>query len=322
MTYQSPEIKDITVADGYHVPVLLQESVEALQIDPAGVYVDCTFGGGGHSREILSRLGPEGRLIAFDQDEDARKNLPEGDDRIVFIRSNFRYLENFLHYMEVEKVDGILADLGVSSHHFDDPDRGFSFRFDAPLDMRMNRDGAVTAIRLLQEKSLEELRDIFKNYGELRNAHAIAKRIKEATDGGTTIESVDDFLKVLSPVVRETDKKSLAKVFQALRIEINDEIGALYQLLESSLKVLKPGGRLVVITYHSLEDRPVKNFIKVGNVEGERRVDMYGNVLSEIYPLTSKPIVPTQEEIATNPRARSAKLRVGVRKEKGTDKEA
>ncbi|MDO4790243.1 MAG: 16S rRNA (cytosine(1402)-N(4))-methyltransferase RsmH [Porphyromonas sp.] len=304
---------DITVAEGYHVPVLLQETLDALDIKPDGVYVDCTFGGGGHSKAIVERLSSKGLLIAIDQDEDAIRNIPEGEKRILFVHGNFRYLRHYLAYIGIEKVDGILADLGVSSHHFDDPDRGFSFRFDAPLDMRMNARQKQTAADLLVSATEEELALILKNYGELNQPYRIAKIIKQAIAKGTPLRTVNDLIGILSPsVFRENDKKNLAKLFQALRIELNDEMGALQDLLKYSRELLAEDGRIAIITYHSLEDRPVKNFFRYGNMEGTREVDMYGNVISSMCSLFKKAVVPSAEEINRNPRSRSAKLRVGV----------
>ena len=293
----------------YHIPALLSESVEGLAIKPDGVYVDVTFGGGGHSREILARLGKGGKLIAFDQDEDAVRNSLN-DDRFVFVKSNFRYLKNFLRYHSVEKVDGILADLGVSSHHFDEAERGFSFRFDGDLDMRMNKKSSLSAAKLLNTYSEEQLADVFYLYGELRNARQIARTIVRAREK-ELFSQIFPFVEVLKPFFgREKEKKDMARVFQALRIEVNREMEVLKSLLAQSVDVLNPEGRLVVITYHSLEDRMVKNFIRSGNIEGKIEKDFYGNVLSPLQAINNRVIVPTDEEVERNPRARSAKLRI------------
>ncbi len=293
----------------YHTPALLNESVDGLNIRPDGVYVDVTFGGGGHSREILKRLGKRGRLIAFDQDRDAVKNAPD-DPRFVFVRSNFRFLRNFLRYHNVDAVDGFLADLGVSFHHFDDPGRGFSFRFEGALDMRMNRDAGMTAADILNEYPEERLSDLLYRYGELRNARGIAKAVVLfRQDRG--INTTDDLLSILEPFTRrDREKKVLAQAFQALRIEVNGEMNALMEMLEQALLSLKPGGRLSVISYHSLEDRLVKNFFRTGNFEGELVKDFYGNVETPFTLINRKVIVPSEEEQLSNPRSRSAKLRV------------
>lgn len=293
----------------YHTPALLEASIDGLSLRPDGVYVDATFGGGGHSREILRRLGPEGRLYAFDQDEDAQANLPD-DRRLVFVHGNFRYLKNFMRYHGVEQIDGLLADLGVSSHHFDDEGRGFSFRFDeGALDMRMNRRASLRAADVLATYSQEELASVLRRYGELSQAGRAADLIVKARSQ-QPVETVARLREVLAPVLqKDREKKELAKVFQALRIEVNGEMEALEQLLRQALELLRPGGRLAIISYHSLEDRMVKNFMRAGNFEGEVEQDFYGNRLS---PLRSvgKVIVPTAAEEAANPRARSAKLRI------------
>ncbi|MDR2765364.1 MAG: 16S rRNA (cytosine(1402)-N(4))-methyltransferase RsmH [Tannerella sp.] len=297
----------------YHVPVLFEESLNGLNIRPEGVYVDLTFGGGGHSRGILARLGSEGRLYGFDQDADAEANIP-ADKRFVFVRSNFRYLSNFLRYHGEMQVDGILADLGVSSHHFDDETRGFSFRFDSTLDMRMNRRAGQTAADVLNTCSEEALAELLYTYGELKNARKIAARIV-GLRAEKPMQTVQDLLVALQPFTgREKEKKFLAKVFQALRIEVNDEMQTLRDMLEQTLCVLKPGGRLVIITYHSLEDRLVKHFFRTGNPEGHGKQDFFGNRLTPFAPVNSKVITPSEEEIARNPRARSAKLRIAERK--------
>ncbi|MDR2042250.1 MAG: 16S rRNA (cytosine(1402)-N(4))-methyltransferase RsmH [Tannerella sp.] len=297
----------------YHVPVLLEESLRGLNIRPEGVYVDLTFGGGGHSRGILACLGNEGRLYGFDQDADAETNIP-ADERFIFVRSNFRYLSNFLRYHGETQVDGILADLGVSSHHFDDETRGFSFRFDSVLDMRMNRRAGQTAAEVLNTCSEETLAELLRTYGELKNARKIAARIAELR-AEKPLQTVQDLRAALQPFAgREKEKKFLAKVFQALRIEVNDEMRALCEMLQQTLRVLKPGGRLVIITYHSLEDRLVKQFFRTGNTEGEDEQDFFGNRLTPFAPVNSRVITPAEEEIARNPRARSAKLRIAERK--------
>ncbi len=293
----------------YHVPVLLKESVEALNIRRDGIYVDLTFGGGGHSREILKHLGKEGKLLAFDQDADAEANIPE-DERFTFVRSNFRFLRNWLRYYEIEHVDGILADLGVSSHHFDDETRGFSFRFDAPLDMRMNQAGGINAADVLNTYKEEQLCQIFRLYGELKNGRRLAAAITKARVS-EHIETAGQLIETVRPVIgREREKKELAKVFQALRIEVNGEMVALQEMLKSTIDALCTGGRLVVLTYHSLEDRMVKNFMKSGNAEGAVEQDFFGNRIVPLKPVNNKVIVPDTEEQERNPRSRSAKLRI------------
>jgi len=295
----------------YHTPALLPQTIEGLNIKPDGVYVDVTFGGGGHSREILSHLGPKGKLVAFDQDEDAVKNALD-DPRFIFVRSNFRYLTNFLRYHNITKVDGILADLGVSSHHFDEADRGFSFRFDGALDMRMNTKSPLTAAVVLNTYTEEQLADVFFLYGELRNSRKIAKTLVTARVH-TPFNMIFPFIEVLKPFFgREKEKKDMARVFQALRIEVNKEMDVLKSLLNQSLELLNPDGRLVVLTYHSLEDRLVKNFIRSGNFEGQIEKDFYGNVLSPMKAINNKVIVADDIEVGLNPRARSAKLRIAT----------
>lgn len=303
----------------YHVPVMLKESVDGMDIRPNGTYIDVTFGGGGHSREILSRLNEKGKLLGFDQDEDAEKNIPD-DDRFVFVRSNFRYLSNFMRYHNIEQADAILADLGVSSHHFDDSERGFSFRFDGNLDMRMNKRAGITAANVLNEYSEEQLADIFYLYGELKNSRKLAFVIaRERTKN--KIRTIEEFLQIIKPLFgREREKKELAKVFQALRIEVNREMETLREMLLSATEKLKPGGRLVVITYHSLEDRMVKNLMKTGNIEGKQEQDFFGNLQTPFRLVNNKVITPTQEEIERNPRSRSAKLRIAEKKEEGKKK--
>ncbi|MDL2224386.1 16S rRNA (cytosine(1402)-N(4))-methyltransferase RsmH [Bacteroidales bacterium OttesenSCG-928-M06] len=297
----------------YHVPALLNESIAGLNIDPEGIYVDVTFGGGGHSKEILRFLNDSGKLYVFDQDEDAEKNIIE-DKKLIFVRSNFRYLSNFLDWHGVVNIDGLLADLGVSSHHFDDETRGFSFRFDSILDMRMNKRAGKTAADILNTYTEEALSDLFFLYGELRNARAIARQIVKSRSE-QSIKTVQDFLELLKPFFgREKEKKYLAQAFQALRIEVNGEMDALKEMLQQAGQLLNPGGRLVVITYHSLEDRIVKNFFKTGNFIGEVEKDFYGNVNSPFRLVNNKVIVPAAEEIARNPRSRSAKLRIAEKK--------
>lgn len=293
----------------YHIPALLEPTLKGLDIQTDGTYVDVTFGGGGHSRAIISELGPEGRLYGFDQDIDARKNAID-DTRFTFVYSNFRFIKNFMHYYGVDGVDGILADLGVSFHHFDDPERGFSFRWDGPLDMRMNRRATRSASWYIENYSESELSKIFSLYGELKNARKIASAIVKARQT-EPISTVEQLLAVVNPLIdRRKEKKELAQVFQALRIEVNGEIDALSDFLRQSLEILKPGGRLAIITYHSIEDRIVKNFMRSGNLDGDIKQDFFGRNLSPFKLLTSKPIVPTDEEVERNPRSRSAKLRI------------
>lgn len=296
----------------YHVPVLLKESIEALDINPDGIYVDVTFGGGGHSREILRHLSERGHLYSFDQDADAMKNAFD-DDRFTFVRSNFMYLKNFLKYYGVDKIDGLIADLGVSSHHFDDEERGFSFRFNAPLDMRMNKSLSVTAADIVNNYAEAQLSSIFYLYGELSNAKKIAHTIvlKRAE---TPILDTNQLLDTVKPFfMREREKKDVAKLFQALRIEVNNEMTVLRKMLSQTADVMSENGKLVVITYHSLEDRIVKNFIKTGNCEGEVCKDFYGNIISPFKALNNKVITPSDKELTVNPRSRSAKMRVAVK---------
>ena len=305
----------MTTAGTYHVPVLLQESVDGLDIKPDGVYVDVTFGGGGHSREILSRLGKNGHLYSFDQDEDAEKNILN-DNRFTFVRSNFRYLHNWMRFYGVEQIDGLLADLGVSSHHFDDETRGFSFRFDAPLDMRMNKRSGITAAEILNNYEEERLADIFYIYGELKNARKIATTIIKARNE-KTIETTGDLIQITENLFqREREKKETAKLFQALRIEVNHEMEALKEMLYGAQEVLREGGRLSVITYHSLEDRIVKNIMKAGNAEGKVRQDFFGRTEAPFRQISNKVIVPDEDEQLRNPRSRSAKLRIAERSKK------
>ena len=302
----------ITTAESYHVPVLLQESVDGLDIKPDGIYVDVTFGGGGHSREILNRLGKMGHLYSFDQDEDAEKNILN-DNRFTFVRSNFRYLRNWMRYYGVDQIDGLLADLGVASHHFDDETRGFSFRFDAPLDMRMNKRSGMTAAEILNNYDENQLADIFYIYGELKNARKIATAIIKARSV-KAIETTADLLQATESLFqREREKKETAKLFQALRIEVNHEMDALKEMLSGAQAVLREGGRLSVITYHSLEDRIVKNIMKAGNAEGKVSQDFFGRIEAPFRQISNKVIIPDEEEQLRNPRSRSAKLRIAER---------
>ena len=300
----------ITTADTYHVSVLLKESLDGLDIQPDGVYVDVTFGGGGHSREILRRLGPKGRLYSFDQDADAEKNIID-DDRLTFVRSNFRYVKNWMRYYEVDHIDGLLADLGVSSHHFDDESRGFSFRFeDAPLDMRMNKRAATTAADVVNNYTEEQLSDVFYLYGELKTARRIAAAIVKARQA-KRIETAHDLMEATEKFfAREHEKKDMARLFQALRIEVNHEMEALKEMLNGACELLGKGGRLSVITYHSLEDRIVKNMMKAGNAEGRMEQDFFGRIQAPLRAVGNKVITPSDEEIERNPRSRSAKLRI------------
>ena len=307
----------IVTAETYHVPVLRKESVDGLDIQPDGIYVDVTFGGGGHSREILSRLGEKGHLYSFHQDADAEKNIV-ADDRFTFVRSNFRYISQWMRYYQVEKIDGLLADLGVSSHHFDDETRGFSFRFDAPLDMRMNKRAGQTAADILNNYTEEQLADVLYLYGELKNARRLAKAIVNYRSS-QRIETTGELLTALGidakqensqlSIVNSQLKKDMARFYQALRIEVNHEMDALRDMLKGATKLLNEGGRLSIITYHSLEDRIVKNVMKAGNAEGKIEQDFYGRISSP-YRVVGKMITPCQEEQERNPRSRSAKLRI------------
>ena len=308
--------------DTYHIPVLLRESVDGLGIKPGGIYVDVTFGGGGHSREILSRIAGNGHLYSFDQDADAERNigtpLPDGTmpatDSFTFVRSNFRFIKNWMRYYGVEKIDGLLADLGVSSHHFDDETRGFSFRFDAPLDMRMNKRSGKTAADILNAEEEETLADIFYLHGELKNSRRIASAVVKARQQ-KPIVTTHDFINVVEPLFkREREKKEMAKLFQALRIEVNHEMDALKEMLMGATELLRPGGRLSVITYHSLEDRMVKNIMKSGNPEGKINKDFFGRPDTP-FKMINKVTLPTAEEQERNPRSRSAKLRIAEKKE-------
>ena len=294
----------------YHIPVLLHESVDGLNIHPSGTYVDVTFGGGGHSREILRRLGDDGHLYSFDQDADAEGNITEGDERFTFVRSNFRYLTNWMRYYGVDHIDGLIADLGVSSHHFDAEERGFSFRFDAPLDMRMNGRAGMTAADIVNRYDEERLANVLYLYGELKTSRNLAAAMVKAR-ALKAVETIDDLLQIVKPFMpREREKKDLARVFQALRSEVNHEMDALHEMLEAALKVLRPGGRLVVLTYHSLEDRMVKNFVRSGRMDGKVEQDFFGRKLTPWRAVNNKVIVPDEEEQRTNPRSRSAKLRI------------
>ncbi len=296
---------------GYHTPVLLNESVDGLQIKPQGIYVDVTFGGGGHSHEILKKLN-NGKLVAFDQDDDALQNLID-DDRFIFVNHNFRFLKNFLKYHGIEKVDGILADLGVSSHHFDQPERGFSFRYDGGLDMRMNRSAKVSAKDIVNQYPEQELAKIFWEYGELKSSRKLAKVIVNHRVNNQ-INTIKEFTDLLMPFIpKHAEHKFLAKIFQALRIEVNREMDFLKEMLLQTADVIIPGGRLVVITYHSLEDRLVKNFIKNGKFEGEAEKDFYGRIDVPFKAINRKVITPDEKEIVENNRARSAKLRIAER---------
>lgn len=293
----------------YHTTVLLHEAVDGLDIKPDGVYVDATFGGGGHSRLILEKLGPQGRLIAFDQDADAWKNKPD-DDRLIPVTENFRYMQRFLRLHGYKEVDGILADLGVSSFQFDTAERGFSIRFDGPLDMRMDKRSELTAAKILQTYSEAQLLQIFEQYGEVRNSKQLAKHIV-GNRKGTTVQTIASLKALLAPVMRGNPNKYLAQVFQALRIEVNDELGVLKELLQQAAKSLKPEGRLSVISFHSLEDRIVKHYIKRGRWDEAKEYEE--EIRPMLRPVNAKPIEPTEDEIKRNPRSRSARLRIGER---------
>ena len=301
-------------AETYHVPVLLNESINGLDIKPDGIYVDVTFGGGGHSREILRHLGPNGHLYSFDQDADAEQNIVN-DDRFTFVRSNFRYLCNWMRYYGIDHIDGLLADLGVSSHHFDDETRGFSFRFDAPLDMRMNKRAGTTAADILNNYAESQLADIFYLYGEMKSARRIAAAIVKAR-AVHPIVTTSDLTTIIEPLMRsEREKKDMARLYQALRIEVNHEMDALRDMLLGATRMLGKGGRLSVITYHSLEDRLVKNVMKAGNVEGKIEQDFFGRITSPFRLVNNKVITPCDEELQNNPRSRSAKLRIAEKTE-------
>ena len=298
--------------NNYHIPVMLQECLEGLEIKPDGIYADVTFGGGGHSKAILQRLGPKGRLFAFDQDSDAAQKLPD-DKRITFYQTNFKYFANFL-MLEGVKVDGIIADLGVSSHHFDDEQRGFSFRFEnAPLDMRMNRQSDFTAASLLSSYSQEQLKNVFVEYGEIKNAWKLAQNIVAYRAQHSISTTADLIAAAGNCIPAHSENKYLATLFQALRIEVNGEIDVLEEFLLSTPDVVNEGGRLVIMTYHSLEDRPVKNFIKAGNLQGIEQKDVYGNIIAPFSAVNRKVITPSEQELSINPRSRSAKLRIAQR---------
>ena len=293
----------------YHIPALLPQTIDALNIKPSGIYVDATFGGGGHSRAIMERLDSNGHLYSFDQDEDA-VNRAFSDPRFTMVYGNFRFLSNFLRYYNIDSVDGILGDLGVSFHHFDDSSRGFSFRTEGKLDMRMNRHAALTASTILNEYSGEHLADIFYLYGELSAARKIASAIVSARQK-TPVDTTDRLLEVCRPFISpKKGKKDMACIFQALRIEVNGELDALRSFLEQATDVLKPGGRLAILTYHSLEDRLVKNFMRSGNFTGNAEKDFFGRINAPLKQVNSKPVIPDEDEIASNPRSRSAKLRI------------
>lgn len=299
---------DTSTALPYHIPALLPEAIQLLDIKPYGVYIDATFGGGGHSRAIISKLNQEGRLFSFDRDMDAYENRID-DERFTFVHGNFRHLVNFLRYYGVDKVDGVLADFGVSFHHFDTPQRGFSFRSDSPLDMRMNQSSSLTAAQVISQSDVNRLLEILRNYADLKKPHAVANAIMEGKSKNpieTTGELAEAVRKALDP---RQEKKELAQVFQALRIAVNNEAEDLQRFLTSTLNVLKPGGRLVTLTYHSMEDRMVKNFFKTGNIEGKEEKDFFGNVSTQWKLITKKPIEASEEEVEKNPRSRSARLR-------------
>ncbi len=304
----------VKTADTYHVPVLLNESIDGLNIQPGGIYVDVTFGGGGHSKEILTRINGNGHLYSFDQDADAERNVVANKD-FTFVCSNFRYLKNWMRYYGVEGLDGLLADLGVSSHHFDDETRGFSFRYeDAPLDMRMNKRAGKTAADIVNDYEESQLADIFYLYGELKNSRRIASALVKAR-ATQKIVTTTDFIKAVEPLFKkEREKKEMAKLFQALRIEVNHEMDALKEMLKAATELLKPGGRLSVITYHSLEDRIVKNVMKAGNPEGKVSQDFFGRIETPFKLINNKVIIPSAEELERNPRSRSAKLRIAEKK--------
>lgn len=308
--------KNDTAASGaYHIPVMLHEVLEGLAIKEDGVYVDCTFGGGGHSRAILQQLGPKGRLIVFDQDEDAKVNVPD-DERVIFVAQNFRHLGRFLRLYKIDAIDGLLADLGVSSHQFDEADRGFSIRFDAALDMRMDVRNEVTAEKLLRELSESDLHKMFEKYGEVTNSKTLAKAIVTIRES-VAMKTIRQFKDALAPYVKGNPNKYFAQVFQALRIKVNDEFGALEEMLPQAGSLLKPGGRIAVITFHSLEDRIVKNFFRYGSIEEPEADEVFGNRPESPFDIiTKKPILPSTEEINTNPRARSAKLRIAAKTER------
>ena len=299
----------------YHEPVMAREALEGLAIKPEGIYVDATFGGGGHARMILEQLGDKGRLIAFDQDEDARRNLP-ADSRLEFVPNNFRFLKKYLRVLGVAAVDGILADLGVSSHQLDEASRGFSFRFEHLLDMRMNTQADLTAAQVLNTYTQDDLQAIFSEYGELRNSKTLAEAIVSGRRH-RELRTISDLIGIAEPLVRGNRHRYLAQLFQALRIEVNDEMGALQDFLDQCIEVLRPGGRLVVIAYHSIEDRMVKYSMKCGNTDGVPESDFYGHIFRPYQMITKKALQPDPQEIRTNPRSRSARLRIAARTEEG-----
>jgi 16S rRNA (cytosine1402-N4)-methyltransferase len=302
----------------YHVPVLLLEVINGLQIIPSGIYVDCTFGGGGHSKKILEQLNANGKLIVFDQDEDAKKNVPE-DDRIIFVPHNFRHLQRFLRFHKIVKVNGILADLGVSSHQFNEAERGFSTRFNAGLDMRMNQNEKITAADVVKSYSEEKLHKIFEQYGEVTNSKTLAKTIVEIRRT-QSLQTINEFKNAVYPIVKGNPEKYFAQVFQALRIEVNDELNALKEMLQQSVNVLEEGGRIAIITFHSLEDRIVKNFFKNENFEEDQPRDLYGKPrINELKIITKKPIIPSLQETKVNPRSRSSKLRIAEKRKVSED---
>ncbi|MBE6299300.1 MAG: 16S rRNA (cytosine(1402)-N(4))-methyltransferase RsmH [Bacteroidales bacterium] len=293
----------------YHIPALLNECIDGLNISPNGTYIDVTFGGGGHSRGIIERLGTNGKLFSFDQDSDAEKNIID-DKRFTFVKSNFRFLKNFMKYHNIEQVDGIIADLGVSFHHFDEAERGFSFRFDGKLDMRMNRRGGNSAAEVINKYPESKIADILYYYGEMRNARKIAAEIVKKRES-KVIETTSDLLSIIKGMINpKQEKKELAQIFQALRIEVNDEMTSLKSMLQQSVEMLKPGGRIVVLTYHSLEDRIVKDFFRYGNFDGKAEQDFFGRLIAPLKQINNKVITPSEEEIERNPRSRSAKLRI------------
>lgn len=297
----------------YHIPVLLAETIKGLNIQPNGIYVDCTFGGGGHSRAILAQLGTDGRLVAFDQDADAVTNLP-ADDRVLFVPQNFRHLQRFLRLHKINQVDGILADLGVSSHQFDEADRGFSTRFDAALDMRMDQRQKVTAADVLATYSEQQLHKMLEQYGEVTNAKTLAKLIVQQRST-QAMDTINSFKQAVQAIVKGNPQKYFAQVFQALRIAVNDEMGALKEMLQQVPDLLKPGGRVAIITFHSLEDRPVKNFFRSGSFEEVEADEVYGTkAQSPFKTITKKPITASEVELQQNPRSRSAKLRVAEKR--------
>jgi 16S rRNA (cytosine1402-N4)-methyltransferase len=306
---QSTHQPDQSSTPVYHVPVLLTETIDGLNIEPGGIYVDCTFGGGGHSRALLEKLNENGKIIAFDQDEDARKNVPD-DKRIIFVPYNFRHLQRLLRLNNIHAVDGIMADLGVSSHQFDEVGRGFSYRFDAAMNMRMDQRQSLTAFEVVNNYSEQQLHKLFEQYGEVTNAKTLAKTIVNARLN-MSLKTIESFRNAIREIVKGNPNKYFAQVFQALRIEVNDELGAIKEMLRQVPPLLKPGGRAVIITFHSLEDRLVKNFFRQGRFE-EPELNPFINEekVNELRPITKKPILPSEKELKLNPRSRSAKLRI------------